>query len=100
MQTNDNKRRYNQLLSHFSSCSLAVLYKRRPPPFESSGKSIEAFSVTKQQAAGPQVQYQIKATPQDCAFDFPLMEIGFLQVTVWNCDFTEAGGERFTKHLN
>ncbi|MEQ2207471.1 hypothetical protein XENOCAPTIV_012908, partial [Xenoophorus captivus] len=59
----------------------AVLLKRRPPPFESSGKSIKAFSVTKQRSAASEITYNIVVTPLDCAFDFPLMEISFMQMT-------------------
>ncbi|MEQ2169593.1 hypothetical protein GOODEAATRI_026756, partial [Goodea atripinnis] len=58
----------------------AVLLKRRPPPFESSGKSIKAFSVTKQRSAASEITYNIVVTPLDCAFDFPLMEISFMQL--------------------
>uniref|UniRef100_A0A3B5MPL8 G8 domain-containing protein n=1 Tax=Xiphophorus couchianus TaxID=32473 RepID=A0A3B5MPL8_9TELE len=54
--------------------------ERRPPPFEDSGKSIQSFSVTKHQPTASQVTYRIVATPLDCAFDFPLMEISFMQV--------------------
>ncbi|KAM9737277.1 LOW QUALITY PROTEIN: PKHD1 like 1, tandem duplicate 1 [Menidia menidia] len=59
----------------------AVPLKRRPPPLESSGKAVEAFSVTKYEPAGSQITYEIKATPQDCAFGFPLLDVGFFQVS-------------------
>ncbi|XP_038131411.1 PKHD1 like 1, tandem duplicate 1 isoform X2 [Cyprinodon tularosa] len=59
----------------------AVPLRRRPPPFESSGRSIEAFSVTKLQTAPSQITYEITATPLDCAFGFPLMEISFMQMS-------------------
>ncbi|XP_024153621.1 PKHD1 like 1, tandem duplicate 1 isoform X2 [Oryzias melastigma] len=52
--------------------------KRRPPPFESSGKSFEAFTVTKDRTMPSQFSYTITATPVDCGFDFPLLQIAFL----------------------
>uniref|UniRef100_A0A3P9KTK4 Polycystic kidney and hepatic disease 1 (autosomal recessive)-like 1 n=1 Tax=Oryzias latipes TaxID=8090 RepID=A0A3P9KTK4_ORYLA len=69
--------------------------KRRPPPFESSGKSFEAFTVTKDQSKASQFSYTIKATPVDCGFDFPLLQIAFLSKTSNSSDeatvFMEAG---------
>ncbi|XP_069572864.1 fibrocystin-L-like [Brachyistius frenatus] len=54
--------------------------KRRPPPFESSGRSFEVISVSKNALSASQISYTIKATPVDCAFGFPLFDVGFLQV--------------------
>ncbi|XP_024857831.1 fibrocystin-L isoform X2 [Kryptolebias marmoratus] len=71
-----------------------VLYERRPPPFESSGKSFSAFSVSKHQSAASQIRYQIRATPRECAFGFPLMEIAFLRMSNSSEDsaqFVEGG---------
>ncbi|KAM4540003.1 PKHD1 like 1, tandem duplicate 1 [Odontesthes bonariensis] len=57
----------------------AVSLKRRPPPLESSGKSFQAFSVTRYESAASQIRYEIKATPLECAFGFPLLDAGFFQ---------------------
>ena len=71
-----------RLNSLFHSCSLTdVLNKRKPPPFESAGHSFDVIAVTKDGSLGSQIRYEIKATPTDCAFGFPLLEVGFLQVT-------------------
>lgn len=59
----------------------AVPRKRRPPPFESSGHSFEVISVKKDTSSASQISYEIKATPVECAFGFPLLGVGFLQVT-------------------
>ncbi|KAJ0054901.1 hypothetical protein NL108_007111 [Boleophthalmus pectinirostris] len=56
----------------------AVPLKRRPPPFESSGSYIDSFSITKENSS---LSYQIMATPVDCAFGFPMIEVGFIQKT-------------------
>ncbi|XP_043994771.1 fibrocystin-L-like isoform X2 [Gambusia affinis] len=76
----------------------AVLLRRRPPPFEDSGKSIQSFSVTKHQPTASQVTYRIVATPLDCAFDFPLMEISFMQMSNSSEDVAEfvSGGATVT----
>ncbi|XP_071061003.1 fibrocystin-L-like [Pseudochaenichthys georgianus] len=57
----------------------AVPNKRRPPPFESSGRSFEAIAVTSVISTALPISYRITATPIECAFDFPLLEVGFLQ---------------------
>uniref|UniRef100_A0A3B4Y513 PKHD1 like 1, tandem duplicate 2 n=1 Tax=Seriola lalandi dorsalis TaxID=1841481 RepID=A0A3B4Y513_SERLL len=59
----------------------AVPHRRRPPPFESSGRSFDVISVNKDTSAASHMSYEIKATPVDCAFGFPLLGVGFLQVT-------------------
>lgn len=59
----------------------AVPHERRPPPFETSGRSFEAISVAKDALNASRISYQIKATPVDCAFGFPLLGVGFLRVT-------------------
>ena len=58
----------------------AVSLKRRPPPFESSGLSFELIEVSKD-TSNAKISYGIKATPVECGFGFPLLEICFLQVT-------------------
>ncbi|KAM9839131.1 PKHD1 like 1, tandem duplicate 1 [Aulostomus maculatus] len=58
----------------------AVPLKRRPPPFESSGRSFEEISVHKDTSNASRISYQIQAIPMDCAFGFPLLDIGFLQM--------------------
>ncbi|KAK7898488.1 hypothetical protein WMY93_019341 [Mugilogobius chulae] len=55
-----------------------VPLKRRPPPFESSGRSFEAVSVSKNNLT---TTYEISAKPVDCAFGFPMMEVAFMQKT-------------------
>ncbi|XP_061597205.1 fibrocystin-L-like isoform X1 [Cololabis saira] len=67
----------------------AVPHKRRPPPFESSGKSFDAFAVTKDRSAAPQIRYEIRAVPLECASGFPLLEVGFLQMSGSSEDTTE-----------
>ncbi|KAK5854666.1 hypothetical protein PBY51_004842 [Eleginops maclovinus] len=57
----------------------AVPNKRRPPPFESSGRSFESIAVTKDTSTASLFSYQIIAKPIECAFGFPLLEVGFLQ---------------------
>uniref|UniRef100_A0A3B4U1D6 PKHD1 like 1, tandem duplicate 2 n=1 Tax=Seriola dumerili TaxID=41447 RepID=A0A3B4U1D6_SERDU len=59
----------------------AVPHRRRPPPFESSGRSFEVISVNKDTSAASHMSYEIKATPVDCAFGFPLLGVGFLQMS-------------------
>lgn len=59
----------------------AVPHKRRPPPFESFGFSFEAITVDKDTSAASQISYTIKATPEECAHGFPLLEVGFLQMS-------------------
>ncbi|XP_053190049.1 fibrocystin-L-like [Scomber japonicus] len=56
----------------------AVSLKRRPPPFESSGLSFELIEVSKD-TSNAKISYGIKATPVECGFGFPLLEICFLQ---------------------
>lgn len=58
----------------------AVPNKRRPSPFESSGHSFEVIIVNKTTSNDSQISYRIKATPEDCAYGFPLLEVGFMQV--------------------
>ncbi|XP_039677098.1 fibrocystin-L-like [Perca fluviatilis] len=67
----------------------AVPQKRRPPPFESSGRSFEVIAVSKAQSTASQISYTIKATPLECAFDFPLIEVGFLEMSNSSEDMAE-----------
>ncbi|XP_075907773.1 fibrocystin-L-like [Nelusetta ayraudi] len=60
--------------------SNAVLLKRRPPPFESSGHSFPAILVTKT-STNNSISYRIRTTPADCAFGFPLMKITFMEMS-------------------
>ncbi|XP_025757857.1 PKHD1 like 1, tandem duplicate 1 isoform X2 [Oreochromis niloticus] len=59
----------------------AVPNRRRPAPFEDSGRSFELISVSKHASSTSRISYEIKATPADCAFDFPLLGVGFLQMS-------------------
>ncbi|XP_068431576.1 PKHD1 like 1, tandem duplicate 1 [Clinocottus analis] len=59
----------------------AVHLKRRPPPFESSGWSFETIAVTKDASAAPRISYEVKARPVACAHGFPLLTVGFLQMS-------------------
>uniref|UniRef100_A0A3B5MVU8 G8 domain-containing protein n=1 Tax=Xiphophorus couchianus TaxID=32473 RepID=A0A3B5MVU8_9TELE len=72
------------LVTHFISCRFPA--------------SIQSFSVTKHQPTASQVTYRIVATPLDCAFDFPLMEISFMQMSNSSEDVTEfvSGGATVT----
>uniref|UniRef100_A0A672GVH9 Polycystic kidney and hepatic disease 1 (autosomal recessive)-like 1 n=1 Tax=Salarias fasciatus TaxID=181472 RepID=A0A672GVH9_SALFA len=54
-----------------------VIRKRRHPPFESAGWNIDMFTVTKDLSHDSQISYKIKATPHECAFGFPLLDVGF-----------------------
>lgn len=76
-----------------------VPLKRRPPPFEQSFRSFENVSVTKD--TSDLVSYLIRAIPKDCAFDFPMMEVDFMEMTQSSEDmreFTEgAASVTFTR---
>ncbi|XP_060949378.1 PKHD1 like 1, tandem duplicate 1 [Limanda limanda] len=68
-----------------------VSLMRRPPPFE--GRFFDRISVTKE-SDGSQISYKIKAKPVDCAFDFPMLEVGFLQMSNSSenmAEFSEGG---------
>ncbi|KAM9340526.1 fibrocystin-L-like [Symphorus nematophorus] len=67
----------------------AVPNKRRPPPFESFGGSFEVIAVNKVASDASQISYKIKATPAECAFGFPLLEVGFLQMSNSSEDMAE-----------
>uniref|UniRef100_G3NDK3 PKHD1 like 1 n=1 Tax=Gasterosteus aculeatus aculeatus TaxID=481459 RepID=G3NDK3_GASAC len=69
----------------------AVPHERRPPPFETSGRSFEAISVAKDALNASRISYQIKATPVDCAFGFPLLGVGFLPMSNSREDAAEFG---------
>ncbi|XP_053349466.1 PKHD1 like 1, tandem duplicate 1 [Clarias gariepinus] len=56
----------------------AVIMKRRPPALSDSGRFLKRFSVQKL-INSSDVSYKITASPYNCAFDFPLLQIGFLQ---------------------
>ncbi|XP_058475058.1 PKHD1 like 1, tandem duplicate 1 [Solea solea] len=56
----------------------ALPLRRRPPPFELDGKAFQEISVEKGLS---DISYKIKAIPVDCAFGFPMFEVGFMQVT-------------------
>ncbi|XP_033493349.2 PKHD1 like 1, tandem duplicate 1 [Epinephelus lanceolatus] len=66
-----------------------VPHKRRPPPFEFSGRSFEMITVTKHTPTASQISYEITATPDDCAFDFPLLEVAFMQMSYSSEDMAE-----------
>ncbi|KAI7798957.1 putative fibrocystin-L, partial [Triplophysa rosa] len=55
-----------------------IMLGRRPPALASSGRFFSSFSVRKQ-ATASQVSYEITASPYNCGFGIPLLEIGFLQ---------------------
>ncbi|KAA0710214.1 Fibrocystin-L Polycystic kidney and hepatic disease 1-like protein 1 [Triplophysa tibetana] len=55
-----------------------IMQGRRPPALASSGHFFSSFSVRKQ-ANAARVSYEITASPYNCAFGIPLLEIGFLQ---------------------
>ncbi|XP_069372727.1 PKHD1 like 1, tandem duplicate 1 [Paralichthys olivaceus] len=59
----------------------AVPLRRRPPPFEHFGRFFSAISVSKVTSAAAQISYNIKATPVECAFDFQMLEVAFLQMS-------------------
>ncbi|XP_035847175.1 fibrocystin-L-like [Sander lucioperca] len=67
----------------------AVPQKRRLPPFESSGRSFEVIAVSKATSTASQISYTIKATPLECAFDFPLIGVGFLEMSNSSEDMAE-----------
>ncbi|XP_044027924.1 LOW QUALITY PROTEIN: PKHD1 like 1, tandem duplicate 1 [Siniperca chuatsi] len=74
----------------------AVPHKRRPPPFESSGYSFEVIAVNKVTSTASQISYKIKATPVECAFGFPLLGVGFLQMSNSSEDMAEFRVEAVT----
>ncbi|KAG7233115.1 hypothetical protein INR49_007468 [Caranx melampygus] len=76
----------------------AVPLRRRPPPFEHSRRSFESLSVSRNASAAPQIRYQIRARPMDCAFGFPLLRVAFLQMSISSEDATEftAGATNVT----
>ncbi|XP_063041153.1 fibrocystin-L-like [Engraulis encrasicolus] len=58
-----------------------MLQQRRPPALADSGHILDEVSVVKSME-GSSVSYEISSSPFDCAFDFPLMELGFMQAAV------------------
>ncbi|KAI4871505.1 hypothetical protein NFI96_027165, partial [Prochilodus magdalenae] len=56
----------------------SVIQRRRPPALADSGKFFHRISVQKLRNTS-YVSYEITASPYNCASDFPLIEIGFLQ---------------------
>ncbi|KAF7655004.1 hypothetical protein LDENG_00062160 [Lucifuga dentata] len=67
----------------------AITYKRRPRLFESSEKVFSEISVIKDTSTASQISYKITATPEECAFGFPLFDVGFLQMTSSSEDMAE-----------
>ncbi|KAM7384668.1 hypothetical protein PAMA_011835 [Pampus argenteus] len=63
--------------------------KRRPPPFESSGQTFQTFSVSKDTSADSKISFEIKATPVDCGFGFPLLHVSFMQMSNSSEDMAE-----------
>uniref|UniRef100_UPI0037E8D1AF fibrocystin-L-like n=1 Tax=Semicossyphus pulcher TaxID=241346 RepID=UPI0037E8D1AF len=57
-----------------------VPLKRRPSPFESIG-TFKMIAVTKKISDPSGISYEFKATPDECASGFPLLEVGFLQMS-------------------
>ncbi|KAI5091821.1 fibrocystin-L precursor, partial [Silurus meridionalis] len=55
-----------------------ALLKRKPPALADSGQFIQSLSVQKLTNSSD-VTYKITTSPFNCASDFPLIEIGFLQ---------------------
>ncbi|XP_062385127.1 fibrocystin-L-like [Sardina pilchardus] len=66
-----------------------VLQRRRPAALAHSGHAIDTLSVVKT-ADGSSVSYEITAAPFNCAYDLPLMEVGFLQGMHGNMSDSEA----------
>uniref|UniRef100_A0A3Q3K5H6 Polycystic kidney and hepatic disease 1 (autosomal recessive)-like 1 n=1 Tax=Monopterus albus TaxID=43700 RepID=A0A3Q3K5H6_MONAL len=67
----------------------AVPYKRRPSLFEGSGHSFQEIIVTKDTPAVSQISYRITAMPNNCAFGFPLLAVGFMQMSSSSEDMAE-----------
>ncbi|KAM6974364.1 PKHD1 like 1, tandem duplicate 1, partial [Tautogolabrus adspersus] len=61
--------------------AFAVPLLRRPPPFEDKGQTFGMISVSRGASTAPKLSYEIKATPDECAFEFPLLEVGFMQMS-------------------
>ncbi|TNN42134.1 Fibrocystin-L [Liparis tanakae] len=76
-----------------------VSLRRRPPPFESQGGSFKEIVVAKDTSAAPRISYEIKARPVDCAFGFPLLEVGFLQMSNSSEDAAEFWGGAATVNV-
>ncbi|XP_061682368.1 PKHD1 like 1, tandem duplicate 1 [Syngnathoides biaculeatus] len=67
-----------------------VPHNRRPPPFEISGHAFQEISVVKEtKSNGSQICYEISAIPLDCAFGFPIIDVGFLQMSNSSEDMKE-----------
>uniref|UniRef100_A0A8D3BAM2 PKHD1 like 1, tandem duplicate 2 n=1 Tax=Scophthalmus maximus TaxID=52904 RepID=A0A8D3BAM2_SCOMX len=66
-----------------------VPLRRRPAPFEGSGRSFEVISVTRGDSSASQISYEIEATPVECAFGFPMLEVG-LSVDIGEGDLKYA----------
>ncbi|XP_019729703.1 PKHD1 like 1, tandem duplicate 1 [Hippocampus comes] len=76
-----------------------VPHKRRPSPFEGSGRAFQEISVVKEtKSNASQICYEITATPLDCTFGFPLIDVGFLQMSNSSEDMSEfqEGAARIT----
>ena len=75
----------SNLIKSINCFLTAVLHKRKPPVFESSGLSFEEIVVNKEVSVdlsnASWTSYEITATPVECGFGFPLLGVGFLQVT-------------------
>ncbi|XP_068189914.1 fibrocystin-L-like [Antennarius striatus] len=56
-----------------------VLLYRRPAPFEPVGFTFETITVSKHESNDSHFSYTIAATPDDCAFGFPLWKVRFFQ---------------------
>ncbi|KAL6460366.1 hypothetical protein MHYP_G00303320 [Metynnis hypsauchen] len=55
-----------------------AIQRRRSPALADSGLFLQRISVQKMRNAS-RISYEITASPYNCAFDFPLMDVGFLQ---------------------
>ncbi|XP_076157842.1 PKHD1 like 1, tandem duplicate 1 [Alosa pseudoharengus] len=75
-----------------------VLQRRRPPALAQWGQIIDILSVVKT-TEGSSVSYKISASPFNCAYGLPLMEVGFLQGISGNLSDSVAyaqGGAKVT----
>ncbi|KAJ8273405.1 hypothetical protein GJAV_G00101260 [Gymnothorax javanicus] len=59
----------------------ALVLTRKPPALASSGIFVRDVSVRKLSGAASQVSYEITASPYNCGHSFPLLSVGFLQVS-------------------
>ncbi|CAJ1082786.1 fibrocystin-L-like [Xyrichtys novacula] len=65
----------------------AVPLKRRPSP--NGEKTFEGIKVSREESSNSTISYKIKMTPDDCASGFPMLQVGFSQMSDSGEDMVE-----------